>query len=257
MKFDQCWPANVHLVGKDILKFHCALWPAMLMSAGLPLPERVFAHGFFTIDGQKMSKSLGNVVDPVAVAEKCGTDALRYFLAREIPFGGDGDFSEERLRQRYASDLQHGIGNFAARTITMIHKYADGKAPAADGASRIGRAWEKFAIAMDDIQPHDALTVVDDLIRAGDHYIEEEHPWELAKLGETERLHRVLGNLAEVLRHVALMLAPFMPITSEKILTAFGQDGWRTERLTDLQEWGRMKEGTPVGKLEHLFPMLS
>ncbi|MDP3771466.1 MAG: class I tRNA ligase family protein, partial [bacterium] len=250
------WPANLHLVGKDIIKFHCALWPAMLMSAGLPLPERVFAHGFFTIDGKKMSKSIGTVVDPTVVADRYGTDALRYFLLREIPFGGDGDFSEDRLRQRYASDLQHGVGNFAARTITMIQKYESGKAPAADSASRVTSAWEQYAIAMDSFMLHDALSVIDGVIRAGDHYIEEERPWQLAKLGENERLHRVLGNLAELLRHIALMLVPFMPTTAEKILTALGQGGWRSERLTDLQGWGRMKEGTAVGRLEHLFPPL-
>ncbi|MBI4449447.1 methionine--tRNA ligase, partial [Candidatus Uhrbacteria bacterium] len=255
-RFSSWWPAQLHLVGKDIIKFHCALWPAMLMSAGLPLPERVFAHGFFTIDGKKMSKSIGNVVDPTVVADRYGTDALRYFLLREIPFGGDGDFSEDRLRQRYASDLQHGVGNFAARTITMIHKYSNGKAPAADGASRVTRAWEQYAIAMDVSLLHEALSVIDGVIRAGDHYIEEERPWQLQKLGEDQRLHRVLGNLAELLRHTALMLVPFMPATAEKILATLGQGGWRSEHLTDLQEWGRMKEGTAVGKLEHLFPPL-
>lgn len=254
--FARHWPADLHLVGKDIIKFHCALWPAMLMSAGLNLPERVFAHGFFTIDGQKMSKSLGNVINPTVIADRYGTDALRHFLFREIPFGGDGDFSEERLRQRYASDLQHGIGNFAARTLAMVQKYAASRAPAADGASRIGRAWEKLTIAMDGCALHEALAVIDDVIRAGDHYIEEERPWELAKLGETERLHRALGNLAETLRHVGLMLVPFLPETAGKILAALGQDGWRSERLTDLQGWGGLKEGTITSKLDHLFPQL-
>jgi len=255
--FGKHWPADLHVVGKDIIKFHCALWPAMLMSAGLPLPERVFAHGFFTIDGQKMSKSLGNVVDPTVLADRYGADVVRYFLLREISFGGDGDFSEQRLRQRYASDLQHGIGNFAARTITMLHKYAGGKTPTADGASRVERTWEKYAIAMDGLALHEALGIVEETIRAGDRTIEEERPWELAQRGETDRLHRVLGNLAELLRHISLMLVPFMPETAEKILTALGQDGWRNEHFSDLQKWGRMKkEGTAVGKLEHLFPAL-
>ncbi|MFH1098434.1 MAG: methionine--tRNA ligase [Candidatus Uhrbacteria bacterium] len=269
-RFAKLWPATVHLVGKDIIKFHCALWPAMLMSAGLELPERVFAHGFFTISGQKMSKSLGNVIDPIAMAQKYGTDALRYFLAREIPFGGDGDFSEERLQQRYAADLQHGIGNFAARTIAMIHKYANGKAPAADGespavcnpsdctarAGRIDRAWEQYAVAMDELASHDALDVLTEVVRAGDRYIEAEHPWGLTKSGETERLHRALGNLAETLRHVALMAVPFMPETADKILAALGQSDWRSERLSELQKWGKIKEGTTVGELAHLFPPL-
>jgi len=254
--FAKRWPADLHLVGKDIIKFHCALWPAMLMAAGLPLPERVFAHGFFTIDGKKMSKSLGNVIDPTVVADRYGIDALRYFLLREIPFGGDGDFSEQRLAQRYASDLQHGIGNFAARTITMMHKYAGGKAPAADGASRTGRAWEQYALAMDEIRLHDALGVVDDVVRAGDRYIEEQQPWRIAKIGENERLLRVLGDLAETLRHVALMLAPFTPEASEKILIALGQHHWRSTSHQALTAWGALGVGTSIGELPHLFPPL-
>lgn len=254
--FVRWWPADLHLVGKDIIKFHCALWPAMLMAAGLPLPERVFAHGFFTIEGKKMSKSLGNVINPTVLADRYGTDALRYFLLREIPFGGDGDFSEDRLRQRYTSDLQHGIGNFAARTITMLQKYAGGKVPASGNTNRVERSWEQYALATDELRLHDALSIAEDVVRAGDHTIEEERPWQLAKLGEDQRLHRVLGDLAETLRHVGLMLAPFLPTTAKKILTALGQDDWHSTRLTDLQKWGRMKEGTVVEKLEHLFPPL-
>lgn len=253
--FDR-WPADLHLVGKDIIKFHCALWPAMLMAAGLPLPERVFAHGFFTIERKKMSKSLGNVINPTVLADRYGTDALRYFLFREIPFGGDGDFSEDRLRQRYVSDLQHGVGNFAARTITMLQKYAGGKVPASGNTNRVERAWEQYALATDELRLHDALSIVEDVVRAGDHTIEEERPWQLAKLGEDQRLHRVLGDLAETLRHVGLMLAPFLPQTADKILTALSQDDWHSTHLTDLQKWGRMKEGTAVAKLDHLFPPL-
>jgi methionyl-tRNA synthetase len=270
-QFSNFWPASLHLVGKDIIKFHCALWPAMLMAAGCELPERVFAHGFFTIEGKKMSKSLGNVINPTVIADRYGTDVLRYFLLREIPFGGDGDFSEDRLRQRYASDLQHGIGNFAARTITMLQKYTSGKIPGADETSRVSSAWEQYTAAIYELRLHDALSVIEDVVRAGDHTIEEERPWQLAKLGEDQRLHRVLGDLAETLRHIALMLVPFMPTTADRILTTLGQGpavqapslntagqgDWRSSRLTDLMAWGRMKEGTQVGKLEHLFPALS
>ncbi|MDO8598946.1 MAG: methionine--tRNA ligase [bacterium] len=257
--FAQRWPTQLHLVGKDIIKFHCALWPAMLMSAGLPLPERVFAHGFFTIDGQKMSKSIGNVVDPVMLAERYGIDTLRYFLLREIPFGGDGDFSETRLRERYASDLQHGVGNFAARTITMLQKYTGGHIPA-PGSDRLGsdamHVWHRYGDAMARVQPHEALEVVGGFIREHDMYIETQRPWSLAKSGAEAELKESLGNLAEVLRHVGLMLVPFMPTTADKILLALGQDHWRSERLSDLQVWGTMKAGTAVGKLEHLFPPL-
>ncbi|MDO8462810.1 MAG: methionine--tRNA ligase [bacterium] len=250
------WPASVQLVGKDILKFHCALWPAMLMSAGLPLPQRVFAHGFFTIDGAKMSKSRGNVADPVLLAERYGIDALRYFLMREIPFGGDGDFSEDRLRLRYESDLQKGIGNLAARTLTMVGKYADSKVPATGSTPMHEVAWTAYTAAMDALLPHEALTAIWDCIRSADQYIEREQPWVLAK-DPTKRDHllTVLGNTSELLRHIALMLAPFLPDTANNILLALGQTDWRTQPLTDLQRWG-ITQGTPIANLPHLFPPL-
>ncbi|MFH1430623.1 MAG: methionine--tRNA ligase [Candidatus Uhrbacteria bacterium] len=256
--FAKWWPANVQIIGKDILKFHAALWPAMLMSAGLPLPERVFAHGFFTIDGRKMSKSLHNAVDPILISEKYSTDVLRYFLFREIPFGGDGDFSEQRLRERYASDLQHGIGNLAARTIAMTHKYAGGKAPRARDESMVEMEWEKYDVAMEGIEPHTALDVIESLLRRADRYIDAQKPWVLAK-DETKRdqLLRVLGDLLELLRVCAVMYYPIMPNISEQILTALGQAQWKSEPYEELKKWGRIEEGTAIAKLEHLFPPLS
>ncbi|MBI2483476.1 methionine--tRNA ligase [Candidatus Uhrbacteria bacterium] len=255
-QFAQWWPADLHLIGKDIIKFHCALWPAMLLSAGIPLPRRVFAHGFFTIDGQKMSKSLGNVVDPVVSAQRYGLDALRFFLFREISFGGDGDFSEARLAERYAAELQHGIGNFAARTIAMVRKYTDGRVPAIGDRNLVGDVWARYADAFDRAQLHEALAIATELVRVGDQLIEQERPWELAKRGETDRLHRVLGELVELLRHLALLHAPFTPATTDRILTALGQEDWRSHAWTELQQWGRRTEGAVLRELPHLFPPL-
>lgn len=251
------WPADLHLIGKEILKFHAALWPAMLMSAGLPLPKRIFATGFFTVDGEKMSKSLGNAINPTVLTDRYGIDALRYFLLKEISFGSDGDFSETRLAERYASDLQHGIGNFAARTVTMLQKYTDARVPTADAQDRVSDAWSRYADAMARVQLHEALAVIEELVRAHDRYIDDEKPWVIAKAGNTERLRSVLGNLAEVLRHVGLMLVPFLPTTAERILVTLGQDHWRKAPLRELQQWGKLREGTEIAALAHLFPPLA
>jgi methionyl-tRNA synthetase len=254
--FSSQWPASVHLIGKDILKFHCALWPAMLLSADLPLPERIFAHGFFTIDGKKMSKSIGNVVDPILLAERFGNDVLRYFLLREITFGGDGDFSEVRLRERYASDLQHGIGNFAARTLSMVKKYRSGIATAGDDVLKVVDHWTSYRSSMERLDPGGALDVIEAIIRSGDQFIESEKPWMLAKNMENDRLDGALGSLVESLRHVGLMLAPFMPKTAEAILRALAQDNWTTFLLTEQSKWGILEAGIELRDLPHLFPEL-
>lgn len=251
-KFKKYWPADLHLVGKDIIKFHCALWPAMLMSAGLPLPRQVFAHGFFTINGEKMSKSLGNVVDPVEVAKKYGHDALRYYLLREIPFGEDGDFSFERLEERYNSDLANGLGNLVSRVFTLAEKYSD-KLPSASDSSlwkrEAGRDLFDFWIAyeknIDELKLHTALGLIWEEISKCDIIIDKEKPWELAKTNNPssakasenkEKLAKVLNDLLERLRQIALALRPFLPDAAEKILRGF--------------EGGKPKKGEP------LFPRL-
>ena len=283
------WPADLHLVGKDIIKFHCAYWPAMLMSAGLPLPRTVFAHGFFTVDGQKMSKTLGNVVDPVVIARKYGNDVLRYYLLREIPFGGDGDFSEERLRQRYNGELANGIGNLTARVLTMVEKYAGGKIPnqknviSSEHGEReistpgIGQGKRSLAGARDDefirnnkwwpqYETHMAAFELDRSLETVwahvaelDTLIDREKPWRLAK-GDADgkaRLIEVLYILGENLRHIAWMLLPFMPDTAQKIFDQLGVPQETTAHTyEEAKQWGGLKSGTKINRGSALFPRL-
>jgi len=253
--FEKWWPANLHLVGKDIIKFHCALWPAMLMSAGLPLPKNVFAHGFFTIDGQKMSKSLGNTVDPVEMAEKYGNDVLRYFLFREIPFGGDGDFSEARLVGRYNTDLANELGNLVNRVLTMTEKYTNGTVPeVADGF--LAGAWPAYHLALEENRLSDALDIVWGLIRQANQFIDQQQPWQLAKLEEKKMLNDTLYVLLETLRHIAWMLYPFMPTTAEKMFVQLGLETPKEfgQSFESAWVWGELKPGHKLAKGEPLFP---
>lgn len=253
--FKKYWPVDLHLVGKDIIKFHCALWPAMLLSAGLPLPKKVFAHGFFTIDGQKISKSLGNAIDPVELAEKYGTDALRYYLLREISFGGDGDFSFDRLTQRYQADLANGIGNLHARILGMTLKYFDGKIPA-KVTGRIAETWLSYEVNMGDLRLDLALADIWDAIGAVDKFIDTEQPWVLAKI-DKKRLSKVMYTLLESLRNIAWMIVPFLPETADKIFAdlGFGKT-WRKIKYEDAKKWGGMQSGKKVKKGALLFPRL-
>lgn len=217
-KFKSFWPADLHLVGKDIIKFHCALWPAMLLSAGLSLPERVFAHGFFTIDGEKMSKSLGNVVDPAEVAKKYGLDPLRYYLLREIPFGEDGDFSFARLEERYNSDLANGLGNLVSRVFTLAEKHLENFPK--ENAKKFKDFWKNYERALRDLKLHGALALIWEEITKCDIIVDKEKPWELAKT-DKKKLEDVLNDLLERIRQISLALRPFLPETSEKILESF------------------------------------
>ncbi len=252
-KFDHLWPAEVHLVGKDIIKFHCALWPAMLLSAELPLPKSVFAHGFFTIDGEKMSKSLGNVVNPVEVADKYGLEPLRYYLLHEIHFGSDGDFSFAGLEQRYNGELANGIGNLTARVLAMTEKYFDGRVPKRAARDPL-KHWDGYDRAMESLRLHEALQIVGEIVKDCDELIDREKPWTLAKT-DREKLAEVLYTLLETLRHLALMLHPFMPETALKILTQLG-----LELPTDYdraKQWGALETGTRIARGEPLFPRLA
>lgn len=253
-KFKKYWPTDLHLVGKDIIKFHSALWPAMLLSAGLPLPKKVFAHGFFTIEGEKISKSLGNAIDPVELTSRYGMDVVRYYLLREIGFGHDGDFSLERLSERYNADLANGLGNLTARVLGMTEKYFGGKIPP-KATGRIANTWLSYEVNMDDLRLDLALTDIWDAIGALDKFIDTEQPWILIKI-DKKRLSKVIYTLLESLRNIAWMLAPFLPDAADKIFAQLGQKNWRETPYETAKKWGGLKAGGKVKKGDALFPRL-
>lgn len=252
-KFRKYWPADLHLVGKDIIKFHCALWPAMLMSAGIELPKKVFAHGFFTIDGEKMSKSLGNVIDPKEAAAEHGMDPLRYFLLREIPFGSDGDFSMERLGRRYEGDLANELGNMLQRTLVMTEKYLKGAVPRGKEGG-LDDAWDTYLAGMESLDFSSALNAIWGILRDQNRLIDSEKPWVLAK-EDPERLAAVLYTLLESLRHVAMMLRPIMPERSLEMLVQLGvPEDVRDATFDKARIWGGLQEGGIIAKGQPLFP---
>lgn len=253
-KFQKYWPVDLHLVGKDIIKFHSALWPAMLLSAGLPLPKKVFAHGFFTVSGEKISKSLGNAIDPVELTGRFGVDAVRYYLLRELSFGNDGDFSLERFSGRYNADLANGLGNLTARVLGMAEKYFGGVVPPKT-TGRITHTWLSYEVNMGDLRLDLALTDIWDAIGALDKFIDTEQPWTLQKI-DKKRLSKVIYTLLESLRNIAWMLAPFMPEAADKIFAQLGQKNWRKTLYETAKKWGGMEPGKKVKKGEVLFPRL-
>jgi methionyl-tRNA synthetase len=213
------WPAEVHLVGKDITRFHCCFWPAMLLAAGLPLPKAVYAHGFVTSEGQKMSKSLGNVVEPFELLEEGGKDPVRYYLLREIPTGGDGDFSRERFEALYKDELQNTIGNLVQRVVSMVSKYFEGEIPKGNGEAleMVESSWKSYH---SHFLGFDIKKGIEDMLgvaRWANGYVDENKPWALAKT-DTERLAQVLGNLIEAIEAIGKMLIPVLPDTAERIL---------------------------------------
>ncbi len=256
-QFKKFWPADVQIVGKDIIKFHCALWPAMLMAADLPLPKTVFAHGFFTINGEKISKSLGNAVDPVEMTEKYGIDPVRYFLMKEIHFGEDGDFSVKRLEERYNGELANDLGNLLSRVCAMTEKYFDGKVPdKADGF--LASAWPSYQEAMNTLRFHDALEVTWSVIRQANQFVEQQKPWELAKLDDKKTLSDTLYVLLETLRHIAWMIYPFMPETAEKMFAQLGLEAPKefSQSFESAWVWGELEPGGKIEKGEALFPKI-
>lgn len=223
--FKNFWPADVQMMGKDILRFHAVYWPAFLMAADLPLPKRIYAHGWWTNEGQKISKSVGNVIDPVQLIHKYGLDQVRYFLLREVSFGQDGDFSHEAMVRRMNTDLANDLGNLTQRVLSMVHKNCDGKIPEQGALTNADMALLKQAYdllpavraEMDAQAFHKALALIFDLVGAANRYVDDQAPWALKKT-DFSRMETVLYCLCEVIRHAGLLSQPFMPESSSKIL---------------------------------------
>ncbi|MBQ1182800.1 MAG: methionine--tRNA ligase [Phascolarctobacterium sp.] len=262
--FNKFWPASLHLVGKEIVRFHTIIWPIMLKAMGVELPQKVYGHGWLVIDGDKMSKSKGNVIDPLALIDEFGADAIRYFLLREIVFGNDGNFSRDALITRINSDLANDLGNLLHRTVSMIEKYHGGvvtntgviEAVDEDLMALVKTTAENFEKDMDAMEINSAIKGVWALISRANKYIDETAPWILAKdEAKAARLQTVMYNLAETLRVVAILVAPFIPSTSPKIYTQLGLEVPAEFLLTDA-EFGKIADGTKVQKGEPLYPRI-
>ena len=250
------WPADYHLIAKDILRFHAIYWPALLMAAEIELPKRLFVHGYLLMEGEKMSKSLGNVLDPFAVIERFGADALRFYLLRDVSFGQDGSVSTTAFEQRYESELANEYGNLASRTLAMVRRYRDGVLPIAPIDSELASDFEglvdEVSELLDRAELTQALDAIWQRVRRLNRYVEERAPWTLAKDGEkAQELDEVLVSLAEGVRVVSLLLIPYLPASTEKLLDALGA----ADRSLDGARLGTgVTPAAPVGELEPLFP---
>jgi methionyl-tRNA synthetase len=252
---EKFWPADYHLIGKDILKFHSVYWPALLMAAQLDVPRRLFVHGFLLSDGKKMSKSLGNVLDPFEAMDKFGTDALRFYCMRDVPFGQDGSVSAAGFETRYETELANELGNLASRTIAMLIRYRDGVVPEADLDPELVADFEgladRVARQLDDAQITAALDEIWQRVRRLNRYVEERAPWQLAKDPDRAgELDTTLRSLAEGLRVVGALLYPYIPATTEKLLAALQQP----DTALAGARFGSGQAGQKVDALEPLFP---
>jgi methionyl-tRNA synthetase len=261
-KFSQTWPADVHLVGKDILRFHAVIWPAMLMAAGQALPKKVFAHGWLMVGGEKMSKSKANKIAPHEITDHFGVDAFRYYFLRAIPFGQDGSFSWEDMNARYTSELANDFGNLASRLIAMIEKYCGGIIPdvANDPTleSALTETVEKADAAMCALDFQGGINAIMDFCKRVNGYVTEKEPWSVAKdENRKSELDAILYNTAEALRALAILLHPVMPATTETLWASLGVKGsLAAQKIGDVAAWGQLKPGSVVTKGAVLFPRL-
>ncbi|MDI6782233.1 MAG: class I tRNA ligase family protein, partial [bacterium] len=250
-RFEKLWPADIHVVGKDILKFHTIIWPTMLMAAGLKLPEMVAVHGWWTVEGRKMSKSSGNAVNPDDIINQVGVDGYRYFLLKAVPFGQDGDFSKTTLIRQVNSSLANDLGNLVSRTHAMVNKYFEDRIPAtAEGDNPLKETALRILPEVDKsmcrLEFHNALNSIWELIGECNRYIDKTSPWLLFKEKRTAELSSVLYNLLESIRFVSILVSPFIPGIAERIWTHLGMEKPLCEqRLSDL-EWGKLQAGSRI-----------
>ena len=265
--YKKFWPADLHIIGKDILRFHTTIWPTMLMAAGLPLPKKVFGTGFINMGGEKMSKSVGNVINPMDIIDLYGADALRYYLLREVVFGLDGVFTTENFELRFNGDLANDLGNLVHRSLTMVEKYFGGVVPKPGPEGDLEGMLEFIAKgyasaarrAIDYVEFHIALAHVWDLVKRANKYIEESAPWKVAKEGEAgqEKLATIMYSLMESLRVTAISIAPFLPFTAQAIWSQLGYgDDVHKHSLKETEEWGMIPVGQKVTKGQPLFPRI-
>jgi len=264
-KFAATWPANVHLVGKDILRFHAVIWPAMLMAAGLPVPGKVFAHGWLLVGGEKMSKSKLTGIAPETITDHFGVDAFRYYFLRAIPFGSDGSFSWEDMGARYTSELANDFGNLASRLIAMIEKYCDGAIPAPTATSELApllaQTVTQADAAMCALDFQGGINTIMDFCKRVNGYVTEQEPWALAKdPANAAKLNEVLYNTAESLRALTVLLHPIMPATTETLWQSLSADltlgELAAQQIASVGTWGQLPQGSRVIKGAVLFPRL-
>jgi methionyl-tRNA synthetase len=257
--FKAFWPASVQLIGKEIARFHTLIWPAILWGIGQSPPRMVFAHGWITIEGQKIGKSLGNAVDPFALAERFGSDAIRYFLLREAPFGNDFSYSEEKIVQRYNSDLGNDLGNLLRRSLAMLEKYRNGLVPQPPGDA-FGEQFADLPARVQnlifDLSFRDALEAIWELVVALNRAIDERKPWILFKEGRRDDLDALLYSLCEGLRWLAILLAPFMPARANEIWLQLGMTERIDEPWSSTLVWGGIAADTQTRPGEALFPRI-
>jgi methionyl-tRNA synthetase len=259
-RFRTFWPANVQLIGKEIARFHTIIWPAVLWALGLPAPEMVFAHGWITLEGQKMSKSLGNVIDPFEIADRFGADTIRYFLLREAPFGSDFSFSEEKVRLRRNGDLGNDLGNLVKRTLAMLTRYRSGRVPPSapsELGNRFAGIGARVGTQIAALGFREALETIWELVTALNRTIDEKRPWDLHKRSAEAELDAALYELCEGLRWLAHLVAPFMPATARGIWQQLGFEGEPLGPWAEELVWGRLAGGTVTAPSDGaLFPRL-
>ncbi len=265
-RFEDLWPADVHIVGKDIVRFHAIIWPAMLMAAGLPTPKRVFAHGWILVGGQKMSKSKANGIHPTQIVDTFGSDAYRYYFSRALTFGNDGSISWEDLGARYHAELANGLGNLASRAAAMVGKYFDGALPATGEITPaeqaiidlVATATADAETAIDELAPQDAVAAIWRIVDALNGYVTEQQPWQVAKdEAQRERLGTILNTTVEGLRALAVLLHPVMPKATRVLWESVGGEvigDLADQRVADVPRWGQVPAGTTITKTAPLFP---